>query len=78
LPKADLHVHLDGSLRIATIIDLAKSLPPAALPPLPSHPTLAVADWTPAILEQVQCYHLMQPPLCSLLFALCSALLSAI
>ncbi|MCE2928077.1 MAG: adenosine deaminase family protein [Candidatus Caenarcaniphilales bacterium] len=26
LPKADLHVHLDGSLRLATIIDLAKEL----------------------------------------------------
>jgi adenosine deaminase len=24
LPKTDLHVHLDGSLRIPTLIDLAK------------------------------------------------------
>ena len=24
LPKADLHVHLDGSLRLATIVDLAR------------------------------------------------------
>ena len=24
LPKAELHCHLDGSLRVATIIDLAK------------------------------------------------------
>ena len=24
LPKTDLHVHLDGSLRLETIIDLAK------------------------------------------------------
>jgi adenosine deaminase len=24
LPKADLHVHLDGSLRMATIVDLAR------------------------------------------------------
>jgi len=26
IPKADLHVHLDGSLRIGTVIDLAKEL----------------------------------------------------
>src|SRR3989338_8530054 len=25
LPKTDLHVHLDGSLRLATLIELAKS-----------------------------------------------------
>jgi adenosine deaminase len=25
IPKCDLHVHLDGSLRVATLIDLAKS-----------------------------------------------------
>jgi adenosine deaminase len=24
LPKTDLHVHLDGSLRLSTIIDIAK------------------------------------------------------
>src|SRR4030042_2340129 len=24
IPKADLHVHLDGSLRVSTLIDLAK------------------------------------------------------
>jgi len=26
LPKTDLHVHLDGSVRIETIIDLAKKV----------------------------------------------------
>ena len=25
LPKTDLHVHLDGSLRLSTLIELAKS-----------------------------------------------------
>ena len=24
IPKADLHVHLDGSLRLSTLIELAK------------------------------------------------------
>ncbi len=27
LPKTDLHVHLDGSLRLETLIDLARELP---------------------------------------------------
>lgn len=32
IPKTDLHLHLDGSLRIPTLIELAK----AAKVPLPS------------------------------------------
>lgn len=43
LPKADLHVHLDGSMRLGTVVELAKTLP---LPPLPLHPKLKQSDWT--------------------------------
>ena len=32
IPKTDLHLHLDGSLRLATLIELAR----AAKVPLPS------------------------------------------
>jgi adenosine deaminase len=27
LPKTDLHVHLDGSIRMSTLIDLAREYP---------------------------------------------------
>lgn len=33
LPKFDLHVHLDGSLRPETVVELAKSLPKKQFPP---------------------------------------------
>ncbi len=36
LPKFDLHVHLDGSMRPDTVIELAKSLPPRVRTVLPS------------------------------------------
>jgi adenosine deaminase len=40
LPKADLHVHLDGSIRPATLIDLAR----AYRKPLPTFDEAALAD----------------------------------
>ena len=40
LPKADLHVHLDGSIRPATLIDLAR----ACGKPLPTFDEAALAD----------------------------------
>jgi adenosine deaminase len=43
LPKTDLHVHLDGSLRLATILDLARtrtsSCPPTTRPGSPRRST---------------------------------------
>ena len=32
LPKSDLHLHLDGSLRLSTLIELAESDPTIQLP----------------------------------------------
>ncbi len=36
LPKFDLHVHLDGSMRPETVLELAKALPPRVRTTLPS------------------------------------------
>ena len=41
LPKTDLHVHLDGSVRIATLIDLAREYGVS----LPSYTESGLREW---------------------------------
>ncbi len=50
LPKADLHVHLDGSLRLDSLLDIARE-EKSKLPALPSFPGLDPRDWTVDMLK---------------------------
>lgn len=42
LPKIDLHVHLDGSMRLQTVLELADALPPEVRPDLSPDPISAL------------------------------------
>ena len=44
LPKTDLHVHLDGSLRLPTLVELARQ----RRVPLPSETPEASQSWSSA------------------------------
>lgn len=51
LPKFDLHVHLDGSLRPGTVRELWEALPPQERPPVAAPVEMAVLPKVPCPLE---------------------------
>ena len=51
LPKSELHVHFDGSLRLGTLIELAREYKLDWLK-LKSYPTAKPTDWTEEMLHK--------------------------
>eukprot|EP00761_Pharyngomonas_kirbyi_P000619 gb/GECH01000619.1/.p1 GENE.gb/GECH01000619.1/~~gb/GECH01000619.1/.p1 ORF type:complete len:472 (+),score=126.95 gb/GECH01000619.1/:1-1416(+) len=67
IPKTDLHVHLDGSVRIPTLVDLAKETQAVSLP---SHDTeelkrMVFKEKFSDLVEYLECFGYTSPVLCT-------------